>query len=262
MARLPNPGGDAGTWGQILNDFLTVDHNSDGTLKTSGSLAAKADDTAVVHVAGSETVTGNKNFTGNLQHNGSAVVDTTDARLNNQVSYYPVQGYGFFSMPDTPGAFTWESNVGSGVFFVRMWVPAGQAIGKIGVILYTPGTLGAGGENRFAIYDDSGVLVQMTPNNNSLWAGPQGWTIATLGTPIAAQSSGRFVYAGYIANGYTGDAHLIFCNPGSSGLMWYGGNGVVNRRLMYNNGVASFPASFNPATYGNNTSYMPMVALG
>lgn len=34
MARLPIPGEDDGTWGNVLNDFLTVEHNSDGTLKT------------------------------------------------------------------------------------------------------------------------------------------------------------------------------------------------------------------------------------
>ncbi len=34
MARLPSPGGDKGTWGTILNEFLSVDHNSDGTIKT------------------------------------------------------------------------------------------------------------------------------------------------------------------------------------------------------------------------------------
>lgn len=33
MARLPQPGGDDGTWGDILNEFLNVGHNSDGTLK-------------------------------------------------------------------------------------------------------------------------------------------------------------------------------------------------------------------------------------
>lgn len=32
MARLPTPGGDDGTWGNILNSFLEVSHNSDGTL--------------------------------------------------------------------------------------------------------------------------------------------------------------------------------------------------------------------------------------
>lgn len=33
MARLPIPGSDDGTWGTILNDFLSVELNSDGTLK-------------------------------------------------------------------------------------------------------------------------------------------------------------------------------------------------------------------------------------
>lgn len=33
--RLPNPGGDAGDWGDILNTFLEVSHNTDGTLQTS-----------------------------------------------------------------------------------------------------------------------------------------------------------------------------------------------------------------------------------
>jgi hypothetical protein len=33
MSRLPSPGGDAGQWGTILNDFLSVAHNTDGTLK-------------------------------------------------------------------------------------------------------------------------------------------------------------------------------------------------------------------------------------
>lgn len=41
MARLPVPGQDDGVWGNVLNDFLTVEHNSDGTLKirTDGTLS-------------------------------------------------------------------------------------------------------------------------------------------------------------------------------------------------------------------------------
>ncbi|MBI1857238.1 hypothetical protein HY003_03715 [Candidatus Saccharibacteria bacterium] len=34
MARLPIPGSDNGTWGNILNDYLSVEHNADGTQKT------------------------------------------------------------------------------------------------------------------------------------------------------------------------------------------------------------------------------------
>lgn len=35
MTRLPIPGSDSGSWGQILNDYLSQAHNADGTLKDS-----------------------------------------------------------------------------------------------------------------------------------------------------------------------------------------------------------------------------------
>lgn len=35
MARLPTPGSDDGTWGDILNDYLSQSHNPDGTLSAS-----------------------------------------------------------------------------------------------------------------------------------------------------------------------------------------------------------------------------------
>ena len=38
--RLPTPGGDDGDWGSILNDFLSVEHNTDGTLKRSADIDA------------------------------------------------------------------------------------------------------------------------------------------------------------------------------------------------------------------------------
>ncbi len=43
MARLPQPGGDNGAWGDLLNDFLSQSHKADGTFKdnsvTSNALA-------------------------------------------------------------------------------------------------------------------------------------------------------------------------------------------------------------------------------
>jgi hypothetical protein len=50
MARLPEPGGDVGDWGEILNEFLRQEHNDDGSLKETGSLASKADSSAVSQV--------------------------------------------------------------------------------------------------------------------------------------------------------------------------------------------------------------------
>ncbi len=34
MARLPIPGSDEGVWGEVLNNYLSIEHNSDGTQKT------------------------------------------------------------------------------------------------------------------------------------------------------------------------------------------------------------------------------------
>ena len=43
MSRLPTPGSDDGTWGAVLNDFLTVSHDPDGTLKSTEVAAAGAE---------------------------------------------------------------------------------------------------------------------------------------------------------------------------------------------------------------------------
>ncbi|TXG77300.1 SGNH/GDSL hydrolase family protein [Patescibacteria group bacterium] len=42
MARLPIVNSDDGIWGGILNEFLEVEHNADGTLKSGGTLGAYA----------------------------------------------------------------------------------------------------------------------------------------------------------------------------------------------------------------------------
>src|SRR5579884_4251649 len=42
MSRLPTPGSDDGTWGNILNDYLSQSLNTDGTLKDTAVTAAGA----------------------------------------------------------------------------------------------------------------------------------------------------------------------------------------------------------------------------
>lgn len=66
MARLPNIGSDSGTWGSILNDYLGVEIQSDGSLKirTDGTLAD------LMHTTGAESISGVKTF------NSSPVVPT------------------------------------------------------------------------------------------------------------------------------------------------------------------------------------------
>ena len=65
-SRLPSPGGDDGSWGQILNDFLSQAHNPDGSLKQlnqsqiqnlTNDLAAKASTVNLAPVATSGSYT-------------------------------------------------------------------------------------------------------------------------------------------------------------------------------------------------------------
>lgn len=67
MARLPQPGSDGGIWGDVLNDFLSVSHSVDGTLKT-GSITngAVADNTLTSSKLVNNTITGAKLVNGTL----------------------------------------------------------------------------------------------------------------------------------------------------------------------------------------------------
>lgn len=83
MSRLPVVGQDNDVWGDILNDFLSVSHNTDGTLKAAGTInsavqnvnghagptvslsagdVGAATDSSVVHKTGNESVGGVKTF--------------------------------------------------------------------------------------------------------------------------------------------------------------------------------------------------------
>jgi hypothetical protein len=39
MSRLPTVGADSNSWGEVLNDYLSVSHNTDGTIKEVALLA-------------------------------------------------------------------------------------------------------------------------------------------------------------------------------------------------------------------------------
>jgi hypothetical protein len=71
--RLPVPGSDDGQWGTILNDYLLVEHNADGTLKvrTDGTFVA---------TSGAQSVDGVKTFT------SIPVIPTTTPTSGGQVA--------------------------------------------------------------------------------------------------------------------------------------------------------------------------------
>jgi hypothetical protein len=55
MARLPSPGGDNNAWGTLLNDFLSVEHNGDGTLKKSAQITTAQNDATAAQQAVQKT---------------------------------------------------------------------------------------------------------------------------------------------------------------------------------------------------------------
>lgn len=75
MSRLPVPGSDSDVWGAVLNDFLLVGHNPDGTLKLPPGLAQNSQ---TLHVLGDETIYDVKTFV------ESPVVPTPT--INNQAA--------------------------------------------------------------------------------------------------------------------------------------------------------------------------------
>lgn len=80
MARLPQPGGDAGNWGGILNDYLSQSHAEDGTLKTDTVGAPQLKPNAVTTAAISNGSVTSAKIQGIGQANGIATLDA-DVRL-------------------------------------------------------------------------------------------------------------------------------------------------------------------------------------
>jgi len=162
MARLPVPGSDANVWGDVLNNFLLAEHNADGTLKIAATVAAKADDSTVVHKAG-DTMTGVLSVPGgtvtpldwvNVKTQGAKGDGATDdtAAIQNAINaggatYFPTGTYmvsGLTLQAKTvlmgTGSGTYSGFVGAGVSAIKLingsnspviTIPAGAGAGRI-----------------------------------------------------------------------------------------------------------------------------------
>ncbi|MCL2037645.1 hypothetical protein FWG95_01415 [Candidatus Saccharibacteria bacterium] len=87
MARLPIVGGDPDNWGTVLNDFLGVAHNTDGTLNSS-AVASAAPVTSVAGRTGAVTLTSSDVGLGNVNNTSDLskpISTATQAALNNKL---------------------------------------------------------------------------------------------------------------------------------------------------------------------------------
>jgi len=169
---------------------------------------------------------------------------------------YPLAGYGFVAASAPIETVKSDSTHGNS-WGARVWVPAGTPINGLGVFVTQTGTTGSG-NNAFAIYDDSGNLVGSTPTDDNLWVVAQRqWVIRNLSSPIAAQGSGRFVYAVSSRNGGT-DPWIAYLNISFGEFMMSGGPTGKFRSLIPGGMSSSFPSTINVATPGSNFGYLPL----
>ena len=103
MARLPQPGGDNGKWGEILNEFISISHANDGSLKpgsvgsaqlqsnavTSSSIADGAIDINKINGLGSIATASNSDYIATSQRGVASGVATLDSTAKLSTSQLP-----------------------------------------------------------------------------------------------------------------------------------------------------------------------------
>lgn len=108
MARLPNPGGDSGNWGTILNDYLLQVHQADGTLKpgsvTTTTIAPNAVNSAAIAPGAVTAASLAPNAVNTTILANSAV---TAASLNTPTTPTPTNGQVLTLDSTAPGGFKW-----------------------------------------------------------------------------------------------------------------------------------------------------------
>ena len=200
MSRLPTPGSDNGTWGTILNDFLSVSLNTDGTIKAT-AIATKADDSAVVHNTGAETVAGVKTFsaspvvptpTNNTDAANKAYVDSTvssgapDATTTSK-GLVQLAGdlSGTATSPTVPGKTDKSTLTTKGDIYVASAAstPARLAVGTDGQVLTADST------------QTTGVKWGSAPTTFTR-------SVATTSTPLTAGAAAKTDYV-YLVSGTT-----------------------------------------------------------
>lgn len=251
MARLPVPGSDDGIWGTVLNDYLSVEHEADGTLKASGSLAAKADDADVVHNTGAETIAGVKTFS------SSPIVPTpttaTQVANKSYVDNLPDTG-----TPADPALFDlslWTiplytatlSYGPSAQTFVGVLTrsSANATITKLGTWIITAGSTAGVGVNGIAIYSEAGTRLGVTGDMTATFQ-TTGYVEGTLTSSVDITADTNY-YIVFLNNFSTAP---VLATNGSSGT-FPTIRGHIASPVLFSQ--TSFPASFTPgsATAGN-----------
>jgi len=254
MSRLPVPGSDDNTWGEILNDFLEVSHNSDGTVKAG----AVADDTTIQRisvrkngaaigqrpevnfVAGANTTLSvsddsvNNRVNVTVTANLDAAIDSTAASLGLTAQTLQIE--------QTASAFVLSTGT---CVFVRIYIPT-STISTLGTWRTNEGFTPTG-YSGMALYTPSGVLIDKTNDMSAdLTAFGNAWISGTLSGGPRSVTAGSY-YLAFLSS--------LTDGPKIAGVQAYTNVPHVNgaRPTIYLTGQSNFPASFDPESANTNS---------
>lgn len=260
-SRLPTPGSDVGTWGSLLNDFLSVEHNADGSLKKAGDIAdakakadaaaadatAKADAAQAAAIAASEPVglsAATKTDLSSTYGRLAATNSNASAALASALGL-PLQVYDNFQRSDRNLAYDAGSNgLGYSVYYdvgdTEIWIQSGVARRK-----------NTGGTH----YANDGSPILMAPVRSPLTAvaAEYAFTPCTTYTPVGA-------IVGACSLGFGGDGVQLAVSPSGWQLFIFVGtsqilaSGTFASRLTTDGvtryrSLAWFDASTNTLTF-------------
>jgi hypothetical protein len=255
MARLPQPGGDDDTWGTILNDYLTVSLNADGTLKS----AAVTDDTTTQRVGVSKdgTVVGTRKQI-NFITGANTSLTVTDNNANNRVDVTiagtasgsgtepTAAALGFIGQTMAASQCSTKFNVNSGVcIFLLLRLPATN-VTTIGGWKVNEGTGPATGTCGMALYTEAGVLVDQTASMSTAFTNVGNeWVQGNLTGGTQAIAAGNY---------YLALLSTLPAAPAFAAVSLITDLPPINNhyQAVYITGQSTFPASFNPATATKN----------
>lgn len=292
MTRLPDPGGDSGIWGEILNEFLSVEHNSDGTLKASGSLAEKAnasliitagtglsgggdlttnrtlavtDDTTTqrVRVSDSGTLIGTRQEINLIGGSGVALTTADNAGSNRvDVTITSTQ-----TEPSTPLAsdqnlIAWAFDP---VHAVSLTGTANGTMSLIRVIIRETTTLTNGiyavvnaggsltaGQNFISLYNSSGTRVAISADQTTNMGTSNNIVTAPWTTPYVAAAGNYWI--ALLTNGSTSPDFARAGANAISNLASVGLTTSTRRFGTFGSGLTAPPASFSTASIGAVTN--------
>lgn len=254
MSRLPTPGGDDGDWGTILNDYLSVSLNADGTLKSN----AVADDTTTqrVQISKDGTNVGTRpkiNFVTGANTSLTVSDDSVNNRANVTVGFNSslladnsAAAFGLIAHTLHPGQASGSFNAGSGTcLFVLMYIPD-ITVTALGAWFTNEGVT-ATGVCGMALYTSSGTLLHQTADMSAAFASAANlWVSGNLAGGPQTITAGSY-YVALLSNMSTA--------PKLAGVNAFNNVPTINgkRPSVFLTSQSSFPASFNPATANVNS---------